>query len=166
MLYYCCLWLQGKEAFQHTSSSALKGCHAALQAHYAKGKRLAALHARSSGKTAPAMPSNLLTDDGYQQIYLECQRLFVVERGPTNAACKDPHDNTEQATFDLDELVRIAKQAIASSDTKDARDWSMLSFQNGSCGRGDDTRNLKVPELCEPKYRSCLGESSWGSCAV
>jgi hypothetical protein len=158
----CCwwwLWLQGRaEAFQHTSESALKGCHSALQAQYDTGKQLARLHARSSGGEVPDMPTDLLKDNGYKQIYQECKRLFVAERGVANPARRDPHDNTEQATFDLDELVQIAKHAVGSEDTRCCRDWSMWSFQSFMAGRGDDTRHRTLPELCEPKYRSCIGE--------
>lgn len=104
-----------------------------------------------------SMVEELKKDQGYQQIYKECGRLYVIERGVANPAGKDPHDNTEQATFDVDELVRMAEECVTSSDPLVARDWSMHISMCLMCGRGDDARYRLLCELTEPKYRSCIG---------
>jgi len=146
----------------YSSTSTFKQCHASLQAHYKIG-RSAALMRNSAGSAS--MVQELKQDQGYQQIYKECGRLYVNQRGVANPAGKDPHDNTEQATFDVDDLVRMAEESVASADPLVARDWSMHISMCLMCGRGDDARYRLLCELTEPKYRSCIG-GFWRRAAV
>ena len=150
------LVLQGAAAQQLTewkSDSVLKQCHAALQAQHDRGQLLAMQRDASRSRT------KLLDDQAYKSIYKQCKDRFVIKRGEPLPPGMDPQDNTEQATFNLDQFAELALEGLRSSDPLVARDISMLISMSLMCGRGDDARYRLLSELCEPKHRQCIGEA-------
>lgn len=113
------------------------------------------------GSTEEAAAATTLRDNPfYSAIYKEAQAMFKIQPNKPLPAGLDPQDNSEQDTFSLDELYKLADRLLQSSDPKDARDLSMLLWMAFTCGRGDDARPRKLPELTEPKQRSSIGESA------
>jgi len=130
---------------EYSSDASFKKTHAALAQLYQKrGQALAASDSRS--KSGPGT-AKLLDDAMYKAAYKECQGSYKVQPSKPLPGNMDPQDNSLQDTFDLDDLVKIASEKIASSSTKDARDLSMLLWMCWSCGRGDDCRPRKLCEL-------------------
>lgn len=92
----------------------------------------------------------------YKEVYRQCQEHFKPKRGAL-LPLVDPHANTLQATYSLDEYIKIVQHGTASSSCLDARDLSMFISQTQMVGRSDDTRTRMVCELYEPYARKCIG---------
>jgi hypothetical protein len=135
-----------------TSNSVLKSCHSALQAHY---QRCQVGEAARKGR--PKGQRQLQDDVGYKQVYDECKACFKVKRGQPLPGKMDPHDNTQQATFSMDEHFKICAEAAGSPDPLVARDLSQYLACTSMCGRGDDARERRLCELCEPRLRASIG---------
>lgn len=147
---------QGKPAVEYRSDASFKKTHAALaQLYHKRGQALAATGSRNGS----AVGTKLLDDAMYKAAYKECQGRYKVQPSKPLPANMDPQDNSLQDTFDLDDLVKIASEKIASSTSKDARDLSMLLWMCWSCGRGDDCRPRKLCELMRPMSRRTIGAS-------
>lgn len=107
-------------------------------------------------------PKELLKVGGvYREMYSRCQDMFKIHRGQPLPAGLDPQDNSQQATFTRDELIKICDELLGSEDPLDARDLSMILAMCLMCGRGDDARERRLCELTEPMQRTCIGECLW-----
>lgn len=123
-------------------------------------RKRAAFNAQVPGSVDPGTKGKLQlqSDSFYKRKYEECQALCKVQPGQPMPAGMDPQDNTEQATFTLDELVKLCNRLLVSKDWRAARDLSMLLWMCMTCGRGDDARPRRLCELTEPKRRGTIGE--------
>lgn len=63
-----------------------------------------------------------------------------------------------RAVTSRDDLVKIADYSLASPNTLDARDLSMVLAMSFTAGRGDDVRERRLCELTPPLLRTCIGE--------
>ena len=114
---------------------------------------------------AAKVPDSNSTKDGpkiqddpiYKSVYNKCKALYKIQPNKPLPPGLDPQDNSEQATFTVDELVKIADCLLSSDDPKDARDLSMLLWMCMTCGRGDDAWPRRLADLTEPKLRSSIG---------
>lgn len=123
-------------------------------------KKALAHAAQLPGSSDPGQAHQLQQDPLYRRTYKECQALYKVQPNQPLPQGVDPQDNSEQATFTIDELVKIQHHLLPSGDPKDARDSSMLLWMSMTCGRGDDARPRRLCELTEPKLRSSIGKCS------
>jgi hypothetical protein len=94
---------------------------------------------------------------GYKLVFGQCSDRFKHKRDDPLPKV-DPHANTLQATYSLDEYVMIVQRGTSSADPLDARDLSMFISMAQMVGRGDDARCRLVSELYEPYARRCIGE--------
>lgn len=70
---------------------------------------------------------------------------------------QDPHDNTINTTFTLDDLMEMAEHLMQKGGFLSERDLSMLLCQCVTCGRGDDVRARHLNELMKPLFRRSIG---------
>lgn len=117
-------------------------------------QKRALINASSSSATV----KKLQQDPFYKYTYEKCAAQYKIQPNKPLPPGVDPQDNSEQATFTYDELVKIADALLRSPEPKDARDLSMLLWMCMTCGRGDDARPRRLCELTEPKLRSSIGE--------
>jgi hypothetical protein len=89
-------------------------------------------------------------------MHKRCKALYKPQRGEVPPGV-DPHKNTLQATFSLDEYVALVRDRLASPTELDARDLSMTMCMAQMAGRGDDMRWRLVSELYEPYARRSIG---------
>jgi hypothetical protein len=149
--------VQGTVTFRSDSTFSL--CHSALQSYYDSCRTAAAAAEGDRAAKARKLQDFL----SYKQVFKQCKDHFKHKRGQLLPNV-DPHANTLQATFDLDEFVKIVQHGIASTSYVDARDLSMFVSMAQMVGRGDDTRCRLVSELYEPYARRCIGEHMAAAC--
>lgn len=121
----------------------------------------------AAGGAGSSTAYTMLQDDAfYKHTFAKCAALYKIQPNKPLPAGLDPQDNSEQATFTYDELVKICDDLLRSEDPKAARDLSTLLWMCMTCGRGDDARPRRLCELTEPKLRSVIGEhplAQWGT---
>lgn len=123
-------------------------------------RKRTAFDAQVEGSVDPGTKGKLQLQSNsfYRLKHEQCKALYKVEPGKPLPAGMDPQDNTEQATFTLDELVKLCDMLLVSKEWRASRDLSMLLWMCNTCGRGDDARPRRLCELTEPKHRATIGE--------
>lgn len=138
----------------YTSVSTLKSVHSALQKALDRGqmtrqKLQQQLHVQKLAQNAV-----------YKAIYRKCKDLFTVKQGEALPQGLDPHSNTGESTFSLDQLVKMCGHLMKKADWRAARNLSMLLWQCLTCGRGDDVRERRFNEIQAPQRRDSTGQAS------
>ena len=147
--------LQGGPAQHWKGDAMLRKVHIMLQAVFrARGLKL-----RAQGEEDPGVPRGGLMEYAiYKEVYRQCQALFKRQAGTVLPDELDPQDNSLTATFNRDQLVKMADTLLSSQQPSDARDHSMLLSMSHTAGRGDDLRERRLCELTPPLLRTCIGE--------
>ncbi len=131
--------------------STLRAATSALQHYYAHGLLL-------RQRDAAPMPAKLKDDPLFSMVSRNFATMGRAQRGERPAGRDPQYAAPSNSSLDVNEMFQLADALLRNPYDTATRDLSLILFQAGSCGRGDESRNRLLTELMEPLPRSSIGE--------